>query len=319
MENLRTFLWLVVVFLTPSWIFFFIYANSPPGSHTSEYIAQGTVVLILDVVAVVALIATSEKKQVDPPEALSKPPSYTHKSKSEQLPSDWKSALEKVGMPSSEVDRIVEMAFADRSGNIIPRRNQVFNAFQQTLLTRVKVVILGQDPYPNSDKACGLAFSVPRGVEIPYSLHRIYNKMYTEFVFHPSSSPEHSDTFSIPNHGDLGSWAWNGVLLLNSALTVVEGKPGTHSDLWKPFTRKVLEVLNDIPEPVVFLLWGDDANALADSIPLNNPAHKVVRSAHPRRELPSRYPPFADVEHFAFINSFLTSQGRDEGVNWSLK
>ncbi|WP_297081131.1 uracil-DNA glycosylase [uncultured Demequina sp.] len=225
-----------------------------------------------------------------------------------RLPDDWSRALASRGLSRAEIDRTVDGAYRAAPGRVYPEPHEIFRAFDLTPLDAVKVVIVGQDPYPEGRSACGLAFSVPRGVRVPYSLGRVYSRMEAELD---------PGAFTRPEHGDLTAWARNGVLLLNSALTAIGGKPGSQIADWARFTRTVLEVVNQRSAPVVFMLWGDEAIALGDGIPLDEVRHKVYRSTHPRREEPSRFPRFAGTAQFIGANAFLESKGRGQ-VNWAL-
>lgn len=224
------------------------------------------------------------------------------------LPGDWSGSLARKGLGNSEVQEILTRAYATwQPGEILPDRRRVFRAFELTPLHSVKVVVLGQDPYPTRGQADGLAFSVQPGTSAPYSLARVFSNLESD----------NAASFTRPSGGDLTQWAQHGVLLLNAALTVREDAPGSHSDYWRGFTRGVLEVVNEKIDPVVFLLWGADAIALADTVRINESKHRVIRSTHPRREESSRYPRFADTRPFSEANQFLRSRGRDE-VDWAL-
>lgn len=160
---------------------------------------------------------------------------------------------------------------------VYPRADQVFAAFTMAP-AEVRAVILGQDPYANPDQACGLAFAVPAGVDRPLSLQRIIAKVEEDL-----GSP-------VPAEATLDRWASQGILLLNSALTVEAKKPGAHGRVWWPFTKAVLQVLAD-QSPIVFLLWGNDAQDLGCTI--DRKRYVVRESAHPaarlRRDDPRRF------------------------------
>ena len=151
---------------------------------------------------------------------------------------------------------------------IYPKGNKIFNAFDLTPPDKVKVVILGQDPYHNPGEAMGLCFSVPQGIRTPPSLKNIYKEM--------------KDDIGIegPAHGDLSSWAGQGVLLLNSVLTVEQNKPASHQGLgWQIFTDRVISIISEYAECLVFLLWGNYARTKAPLIDLNK--HLVIAAPHP--------------------------------------
>ena len=199
------------------------------------------------------------------------------------------------------------MLFRSSHGETLPDRQQVFRALALTPLKGVKVVVLGQDPYPSRGHADGLAFSVRPGTPVPHSLKRVFSNLESDGALN----------FSRPHGGDLSQWARQGVLLLNAALTVGADAPTSHSDFWRTFTLRILEVVNEKADPVVFLLWGDAANELADAVPINESRHRLIRSTHPRIEMSSRYPRFADTRPFSETNQFLRFHGRDE-VDWGL-
>jgi uracil-DNA glycosylase len=149
-----------------------------------------------------------------------------------------------------------------------PSMYDIFNALKYTPYESVKAVILGQDPYHNEGQAHGLCFSVKKGVEVPPSLINIFKEMKSDIGVTP------------PPHGSLESWAKNGVLLLNTTLTVRAGLANSHKDCgWQKFTDAVIEKLNERKEPIVFILWG--GNARAKKRLITNPAHLIIESAHP--------------------------------------
>lgn len=224
------------------------------------------------------------------------------------LPGDWAGPMAKKGFGRSAVEGIMGRVYTmSQPGQTLPDRQQVFRAFALTPLSSVKVVVLGQDPYPTRGQADGLAFSVRFGTRVPQSLERVFSNLEADRALN----------FSRPSGGDLSQWARQGVLMLNSALTVRENVAGSHNDFWRSFTLRVLEVVNEKADPVVFLLWGDAANDLANAVPLDETRHKVIRSTHPRREMSSQYSRFADTRPFSETNQFLRMHGRGE-VNWAL-
>lgn len=151
---------------------------------------------------------------------------------------------------------------------IYPKKELIFNAFKLTSYENVKVVIIGQDPYHTPGYAMGLAFSVNDGIEIPKSLVNIYKELYNELGI------------IAPNSGNLSKWAQNGVLLLNRILTVEKGKPLAHKNKgWEEFTSNILLKLNESPNKIVYLLFGNEAKQLAKLI--TNPNHLVLKTSHP--------------------------------------
>ena len=185
-----------------------------------------------------------------------------------------------------------------RSRAIYPPMYDIFNALKQTPYEKVKAVILGQDPYHQPGQAHGLCFSVKKGVQPPPSLKNIYKELQAELDFTP------------PDHGDLTRWAEQGVLLLNTTLTVRDSAPLSHRGKgWEQFTDRVIDLLNQRPEPMVFFLWGGHARAKKERI--TNPAHLVLEAAHPSPL--SAHSGFFGCGHFKKANEFLK-----EPIDWSL-
>ena len=186
----------------------------------------------------------------------------------------------------------VEAEYA--SAAVYPDQDKIFRALEMTPLLSVKAVILGQDPYHEPCQACGLAFSVPDGTAIPPSLRNIYEEISTEYGY------------KIPNSGSLDHWAEQGVLLLNTVLTVRAHEPNSHAGHgWEIFTDAVLKELHRQDRPIVFLLWGGNARKKASL--LDNPAHLVLSTSHPSPL--SVYRGFRGCGHFRMCNEFLTSNG----------
>lgn len=184
---------------------------------------------------------------------------------------------------------------------IYPPGPLIFNAFNMTPFDKVKVVILGQDPYHNPGEAMGLSFSVPKGVRIPPSLQNIYKELKEDVGF------------SIPNHGDLTPWAEQGVFLLNAMLTVERNQPRSHQKAgWQTFTDAVIRRLSDHREGLVFMLWGGFARQKKQLIDSNK--HLVLEAAHPS---PLAGGAFFGSRHFSKANDYLRKQGK-EPVDWSL-
>lgn len=189
------------------------------------------------------------------------------------------------------------------SGLVFPPSEDIFNAFHLTPLSDVKVVIIGQDPYHNFNQAHGLSFSVRPGVDTPPSLVNIYKELQTD-----------CGCF-IPNNGYLVKWANQGVLLLNSVLTVRAHMPNSHKNFgWEQFTDAVIRQVNEIDRPVVFLLWG--ANARKKKELLNNPKHLILEAPHPSPL--SAYNGFFGCRHFSKTNEFLTLNGL-EPIDWQIE
>lgn len=185
---------------------------------------------------------------------------------------------------------------------VYPPEEQVFSAFSATSFERVKVVILGQDPYHGASQAHGLCFSVMPGVKTPPSLVNIYKELKQDI-------PE----FKIPSHGYLQSWAEQGVLLLNTVLTVEQGQAHSHKHLgWERFTDNVIQQLNESGEGIVFLLWGAHAHKKGSQIDTNK--HFVLKAPHPSPL--SAHRGFLGCQHFSKTNQILTKQGL-KPIKWT--
>jgi len=184
---------------------------------------------------------------------------------------------------------------------IYPVNSLIFNAFEHTSFDKVKVVILGQDPYHGANQAHGLSFSVQKGMQIPPSLQNIFKELQAEY-----------NDFQIPKHGDLSSWADQGVLLLNATLTVEASKPGSHQNQgWEIFTDRTIQIISEKRNRIVFLLWGKYAQAKAGLIDHNK--HLILTAAHPSPF--SAYNGFFGCNHFILANEYLERNG-EKGVDW---
>ena len=189
------------------------------------------------------------------------------------------------------------------SQTIYPPMYDIFNAFKLTDYNDVKIVILGQDPYHGEGEAHGLAFSVKPGVAIPPSLRNMYKELNTSLGLY------------IPNNGYLEKWARQGVLLLNTALTVRKDTPNSHRNVgWEIFTDKVIKLLNKRQKPVIFLLWGN--NAKSKSMLIDRTKHVVLTSVHPSPLSASRG--FFGCNHFKTANELLTKMGSSP-VDWQIE
>lgn len=185
---------------------------------------------------------------------------------------------------------------------IYPDMYDIFNALKLTPYNDVKAVILGQDPYHEPNQAHGLAFSVKDGVKLPPSLINIYKELNTDLGL------------PIPEKGDLTKWAKEGVLLLNTALTVRRGNANSHRGMgWEIFTDSIIKAMNEREKPVVFILWG--ANARTKTALITNPNHKILTCAHPSPL--SAYNGFFGCKHFSKCNDFLKEKGITP-IDWSL-
>tara|TARA_Y100000034_G_scaffold39870_1_gene49160 strand:- start:901 stop:1500 length:600 start_codon:yes stop_codon:yes gene_type:complete len=186
---------------------------------------------------------------------------------------------------------------------IYPPASEVFNALTLTPLDNVKVVILGQDPYHGPGQAHGLCFSVQSGVKTPPSLVNIYKELAQDI-----------EGFHIPEHGNLTAWAEQGVLLLNTVLTVEQGKAHSHAKWgWETFTDAVIKSVNDTQHGVVFLLWGSHAQKKGQNI--DTQKHYVLNAPHPSPL--SAHRGFLGCRHFSQTNTLLSQQGKTP-VNWQV-
>lgn len=189
-----------------------------------------------------------------------------------------------------------------RTHKIHPSMYDIFNALHWTPYRDVKVVILGQDPYHGDNQAHGLSFSVLRPTPPPPSLVNIYKELENDLGIKP------------PSHGDLSSWAHQGVLLLNTVLTVRHGQANSHKGKgWEPFTDEIIRRVNEKTDPVVFVLWG--RNALAKKTLMTNPIHLILTAAHPSPL--SAYHGFFGFKPFSKINRFLQDKGQTP-IDWRL-
>ncbi len=185
---------------------------------------------------------------------------------------------------------------------IYPPQELVFNALNSTPFAQVKVVILGQDPYHGANQAHGLSFSVPEGVKVPPSLHNIYKEISRDLGL------------PIPSNGCLQSWAEQGVLLLNATLTVEQAKAGSHQGKgWETFTDRIVEILNQQQEGLVFMLWGSYAQKKGSMIDRNK--HLVLESVHPSPL--SAHRGFIGNGHFSAANAYLEKCGQS-AIDWSV-
>ncbi|XKM13390.1 uracil-DNA glycosylase [Orbaceae bacterium ac157xtp] len=199
--------------------------------------------------------------------------------------------------------RVIEFVNRERAnGKIIyPPHNDVFNAFKFTPFNDIKVVIIGQDPYHGPNQAHGLSFSVLPGVKTPPSLINIYKELVTDI-----------EGFTIPNHGYLGYWAKQGVLLLNNVLTVEAGQAHSHAQKgWETFTDKVIEAVNKNLTGVVFLLWGSPAQKKGQFI--DRQKHHVLTSVHPSPL--SAHRGFFGCKHFSKTNELIKQQNKAP-IDW---
>ncbi|MCI8373504.1 MAG: uracil-DNA glycosylase [Lachnospiraceae bacterium] len=190
-----------------------------------------------------------------------------------------------------------------KTTQIFPPADDVFNAFHFTPLSEVKVVILGQDPYHGDGQAHGLCFSVNKDIKIPPSLVNIYKELHEDLGL------------KIPNNGYLEKWAKQGVLLLNTVLTVRAHQANSHRGIgWESFTDAVIDIVNKQDRPIVYLLWGRPAQTKKRK--LDNPNHLVLEAAHPSPL--SAHNGFFGCRHFSQTNEFLQSHG-EAPIDWQIE
>lgn len=218
-----------------------------------------------------------------------------------KITNDWKDVLtSRFSIEyKHELFSWLEQEYATKT--VFPPKEKVFNALNLVPIKDVKVVIIGQDPYHTAGQADGLAFSCHNGTPQP-SLKNIYKEISSDLGISMSSST------------DLTPWAKQGVMLLNTSLTVVEHLPASHSNkLWHTFTTEIVKILNEQNQPIVFMLWGNHAKGFSPL--LNNPNHLILSSAHPSPF--SAYNGFFGCKHFSRANDFLTSRNI-QPIDWKI-
>ncbi|WP_343596115.1 uracil-DNA glycosylase [Acinetobacter sp.] len=221
-----------------------------------------------------------------------------------QLESSWKNGLQEF-LVGAQMEQLRTFLKDQKQQNktVYPPGHLIFNALNTTPLSQVKVVILGQDPYHGPNQAHGLSFSVQKGVALPPSLRNIFHELHSDLGIMP------------PRHGDLSQWAAQGVLLLNSVLTVEAGQPTSHQNQgWEAFTDYVIDVLNEQREHLVFILWG--AYAQRKGRRIDRDRHLVLTAAHPS-PLAANRGGFFGCKVFSKTNHYLKQHGI-EPINWQL-
>lgn len=221
-----------------------------------------------------------------------------------QLDESWKYGLSEF-LLSPKMDELKAFLVEEKKADkiIYPPNHLIFNALNTTPLDRVKVVILGQDPYHGPNQAHGLSFSVQKGVALPPSLRNIFHELHADVGV------------ERPKHGDLTHWAEQGVLLLNAVLTVEAGQPTSHQKRgWEEFTDHVIDVLNEQREHIVFILWGAYAQRKGQRV--NQDKHLVLKAAHPS-PLAANRGGFFGCKVFSKSNNYLKQHGI-EPIDWQL-
>ena len=218
------------------------------------------------------------------------------------IDNDWLPALSPEFKKSYYRELYDKVNYEYRHFKVFPSPKELYSAFSLTPLSKVKVVILGQDPYHNDGQAHGLCFSVKPGVDIPPSLQNIYKELNAELGLR------------IPNNGYLVHWAEQGVLMLNTVLTVRAHEAFSHRGIgWEQFTDAAIEAVDKVDRPVVFMLWGRPAGEKARM--LHNPKHLILKAAHPSPLSASRG--FFGCGHFKACNDFLMENG-ETPIDWQI-
>lgn len=220
-----------------------------------------------------------------------------------QLESSWKAVLNNE-FNQDYFKQIKQFILQEKAKGkeVFPPGKLMFNAFNLTPFNQVKVVIIGQDPYHGLGQAHGLSFSVPTGIKIPPSLQNIYKEIESDLGL------------SIPNHGNLESWAKRGVLMLNAVLSVNSGEPASHKAAgWENFTNAVIYYLSQQRSNLVFMLWGRFAQE--KELLIDAHKHLILKAAHPSPF--SAYQGFMGCKHFSKANEFLKLKGI-EPIDWSI-
>ncbi len=220
-----------------------------------------------------------------------------------KINNDWKEILkEEINKDYfSELKKILVEEY--KNFKVYPPKKDIFTAFSLTSYSDIKVVLLGQDPYHQNGQAHGLAFSVNKGVRIPPSLLNMYKELEDDLGF------------SIPNHGYLTKWAEQGVLLLNTSLTVRDSEANSHSRIgWNIFTDNIIKKINEREKPVIFLLWGNNAKSKEKFIDTRK--HYVLKGVHPSPLSASRG--FFGCKHFSKVNQILKENNLKE-IDWKIE
>lgn len=213
---------------------------------------------------------------------------------------EWNDLFDKAYGLDNLQDILTAVEEKRKTSSVFPKKEDVFKAFDLCRLEDLKVIILGQDPYYNEGQANGLSFSVNRGVKLPASLKNIFKELNYDIGI------------PIPNNGDLSPWARQGILLLNTTLTVEEKKPNSHKDLaWSDFTNAIIKYLSDNYSGLVFVLWGNFAQK--KEFLINEDKHLIIKSSHPS-PLSARHS-FFSSKPFSRINSYLRKMGKKE-IKW---
>lgn len=220
-----------------------------------------------------------------------------------EITNDWLPALQDEFKKPYYAELYKKVMEEYKQTQVFPPADDIFNAFHFTPLSEVKVVIIGQDPYHNVGQAHGLCFSVKPEVDIPPSLVNIYKELHDDLNCY------------IPDNGYLEKWAKQGVLMLNSVLTVRAHQANSHQGMgWEKFTDAVIKAVNDQDRPIVYMLWGRPAQNKAKSV--NNPKHLLLKAPHPSPL--SAHRGFFGCKHFSQANEYLKKNGI-EPIDWQIE
>ena len=219
------------------------------------------------------------------------------------IDSSWKTVLAEEFTKNYFTELRNKVRIEYKSNVIYPHPTKIFNAFSLTPFNKVKVVVIGQDPYHGENQAHGLSFSVENSVKIPPSLNNIFKELKSDLKI------------NVPKSGNLSSWAEQGVLMLNSVLTVRSGVANSHKNIgWEIFTENVISVISSQLSNIVFILWGKQAQEKIKII--DTKKHLILKSAHPSPL--SAYNGFFGCKHFSKCNSYLKKNNKKE-IDWSLR
>lgn len=221
---------------------------------------------------------------------------------------NWKDLLLKIYLQNEDKIKQIEDKINNsisNKDNIFPEYNNIFNAFKLCPLHKVKVIILGQDPYHGKGQAHGLAFSVNKGIKLPPSLKNIFKELSNDNELQPKFNINNTK-----NNGNLTNWSNQGVLLLNTSLTVKESKPTSHLKLWEFFTDEIIKELDNYlsKKTLVYMLWGNPSKNKTKLIDKNNNKHLILESVHPSPLSASRG--WFGCNHFSKCNKFLKQNNR---------
>jgi uracil-DNA glycosylase len=209
------------------------------------------------------------------------------------IKTEWLSIIQKC-IDFNDIEKHIEDHYQKHDFlEIYPSKELIFNSFNFFNPNELKVVILGQDPYINKGQAMGLSFSVPKGIKIPPSLQNIFKEIKNEY-------PDYE--YNTLN-GDLSNWAKQGILLLNSSLTVIQGKSNSYKNFWTEKTDNIIKYISENMENIIFVLWGNDAQKKENIIDIKK--HKIIKSVHPSPLSASRG--FFGNQNFKLINEYLIS------------